>query len=224
MDWDCALMEERLSDALAHTLLPEENAALQSHLVGCERCRQLLARVGGIVVELHKLPLVEEPPFLTSRIIAVTRGTPPRESISRRWFAGSSRNWQTRLVMGLVTIAATVLIVFHAVSAGAPGKLQFSPASLYRGVNRRVHLTYARGVKFVNDLRVVYEIQSRLSSRPEPVSEPTLEERRPDSDVLPKPPTDSASYRAVSSFAGLAVLMFQDRPQNAFHQTSRSLP
>jgi len=219
MNWDCARTEERLSDALAHALRPEENAALLAHTGECEPCSQLVRRVGGIVLELQQLPLVEEPPFLASRIIARTRGTVDREHATGGWFG---RIWQTRLVMGLVTVAATVLIVFHALSVGAPGKLQFSPASLYHGVNRRAHLTYARGVKFVNDLRVVYEIQSRLSSEPQPVSQPTLEERRPDSD-WPGSRTDSASRRAAYKPTGLAAFLFCDRT-NLFNPAFRSLP
>ncbi len=222
MDWDCTRTEERLSDALAETLGPEENAAFRTHTAACERCRQLLARVGGIVLELHELPWVEEPPFLASRIIALTRGI-PRERARKGWLAWSGGIWQTRLVMGLVTVAATALIVLHGVSAGAPGKLEFNPASLYHGVNRRAHLTYARGVKFVNDLRVVYEIQSRLSSQPEPAPPPTPEQRRPDSDALPPSETDTAARESVV-FVGLAVLMFPRGPQSLLDQTSRSLP
>jgi hypothetical protein len=218
MNWDCALTEERLSDALAYLLLPEENASFRAHTEGCERCRQLLAQVGGMVIALQKLPLVEEPPFLASRIIALTRGVPARENATRGWFAGS-RNWQTRFAMGLLTVAASVLIVLHAVSAGTPGKFPFSPASLYHGVNRRVHLTYARGVKFVNDLRVVYEIQSRLSSQPDPVSQPTLEERRPDRDGVLNSETHSTGDRALPHFVELAAWM----PSSVFDQT-RSLP
>ncbi|HXX71039.1 MAG TPA: zf-HC2 domain-containing protein [Candidatus Acidoferrum sp.] len=221
MDWDCTRTEERLSDALAETLGSEESAAFQAHAGGCERCKQLLARVGGMVVELHELPWMEEPPFLASRILALTRGAPP-EHVQKGWLAWPGGVWQTRLVMGLVTIAATALIVFHGLSAGAPGKLQFNPANLYHGVNRRAHLTYARGVKFVNDLRVVYEIQSRLSSQPEPAPPPAPEQRRPDSDALPQSENNTMARDSVV-LTGLAVLMFPRGPQNLLDQTSRSL-
>ena len=43
-----------------------------------------------------------------------------------------------------------------------PRIADLSPASVYRGADRQAHLVYARGSKFVSDLRVVYEIQSRL--------------------------------------------------------------
>ena len=220
MNWDCTLTEERLSDALSGTLLPEESAAFRAHTAKCERCGQLVARVGGIVSQLQELPPIQEPPFLASRIIALTRGMPLGNSATQRWPA----IWQTRFVMGLATVAATALIVFHALSAGAPSKLQFSPASLYRGANRRAHLTYARGVKFVNDLRVVYEIQSRLSLQPEPDSRPAPEHRRPDSDALPRPEIDRPPIGAPRRSAELAVLMFYDRPQSVLSRTLRSLP
>jgi hypothetical protein len=53
----------------------------------------------------------------------------------------------------------------------SPAKLKkadLSPANVFRTANRQVHLTYARSAKFVNDLRVVYEIQTRLQPDAEP--------------------------------------------------------
>ena len=73
--------------------------------------------------------------------------------------------------MGIVTVAASVVIVLHA--AGSPAaRTSLNPVNLVRDANRQIHLTYAHGAKFVNGLRVVYEIQSRLSSQPESMSEP----------------------------------------------------
>jgi hypothetical protein len=72
--------------------------------------------------------------------------------------------------MGVATVAATLLIVLY--TAGmSPAKLKkadLSPANVFRTANRQVHLTYARSAKFVNDLRVVYEIQTRLQPDAEP--------------------------------------------------------
>ncbi|MGC1969416.1 MAG: hypothetical protein WA673_23365, partial [Candidatus Acidiferrales bacterium] len=78
--------------------------------------------------------------------------------------------WQPRFAMGVATVAATLLIVLY--TAGlSPAKLKradLSPANVFRTANRQVHLTYARSAKFVNDLRVVYEIQTRLQPEAEP--------------------------------------------------------
>ena len=137
MDWNCTLTEERLSDVLDGALPPELSAAFSAHAGECERCTKLLAQIGGIVSQVQQLPSIEEPPFLASRIIAATRGTPARAGKS--WLAWSPAIWQTRFAMGIVTVAATFLIVLHAVNAGTPGKLQLSPTSLYHEVNRRAH-------------------------------------------------------------------------------------
>jgi anti-sigma factor RsiW len=189
MNWNCTWTEERLSDVLDRTLSPEESATFQAHTTQCERCARLVAQVGGIVSGLQQLPWVDEPPFLSSKIIARTREMPRS--------AWSPAMWQTRLAMGIVTVAATFLIVLHAVGVGTPEKFQLSPANLYRDVNRRVHLTYARGVRLVNDLRVVYEIESRLSSQPAPGP-------RPDSQVRPKLETAPAADQALRrEWAGL---------------------
>jgi anti-sigma factor RsiW len=201
MDWNCTLTEERLSDVLDRTLSPRESATFLAHAGQCKRCARLAAQVGGIVSELRQLPWLDEPPFLSSKILARTREIPR--------FAWSPAMWQTRFVMGIVTVAATFLIIFHAVGVGTPEKFRFSPASLYRDANRRIHLTYARGVRFVNDLRVVYEIESRLSSQP-PALGP-----RPHSDARPK--SETAPFAEGAFRRELAGLETQN-------ETSRSIP
>jgi hypothetical protein len=72
--------------------------------------------------------------------------------------------------MGVITVAATILIVLYTTGI-SPTKLKkadLSPTNVFRTANRQVHLTYARSAKFVNDLRVVYEIQTRLQPDAEP--------------------------------------------------------
>ncbi|MGB9466199.1 MAG: hypothetical protein WBR10_13905, partial [Candidatus Acidiferrum sp.] len=44
-----------------------------------------------------------------------------------------------------------------------PKLADLSPVNVYRNADRQAHLVYARSTKFVSDLRVVYEIQSRLN-------------------------------------------------------------
>jgi hypothetical protein len=88
--------------------------------------------------------------------------------------------------MGAVTVVAVFAIVLH--TAGVtPGKFKradLSPVSMARSANRQVHLVYARSAKFVNDLRVVYEIQSALQRSPEPP---------PSTNPEPQPKSESPS-------------------------------
>ncbi len=171
MDWNCTLTEERLSDFLEAALLPEEAAAFSAHSARCANCTQLVAQVSGLVSRMRQAPPVEAPPQLAGKILEATLGPRRQNQASPRWFAWVPGIWQPRFAMGIVTVAVSFVIVFHA--AGSYGsRISLNPLNLVRGANRHAHLTYARGAKFVNGMRVVYEIQSRLSSQPESMSEP----------------------------------------------------
>ena len=218
MDWNCANTEERLSDILDAALAAPESSAFSAHAAGCARCRGLVARVGKVVQRIHELPMIEEPPFLAARIIATTRASSAQESSPRGWLAWLPAISPARLAMGSLTVAASFFFVFHAAGA-LPRRVPFSPANIVYSANRHVHLTYARGVKFVNDMRVVYVIQSRLFSEPQPPSEPaptpaprpnaSPEQHAPDSQARPKsqaaPPSSDRTWQTTSELAKLTV-------------------
>jgi anti-sigma factor RsiW len=185
MDWNCTLTEERLSDFLDGQLVPAEMAAFSAHSKTCATCAGLVAQVDGLVSEMRGLELVEEPAGLSRKILDATLGPRASQEGWRRWFAWVPTLWQPRFAMGIATVAACCVIVVQA-GGVTPSKLKkanLNPADAFRAANRQVHLTYARGVKFVNDLRVVYEIQSRLE--PETPSQPAPErphQQQPQSD------------------------------------------
>ena len=169
-DWNCALTEERLSDYLDGILSPAEAAAFSAHASGCDACGKLVAQVGGLVKQMRALDALEMPPQLIPKILASTLGPRTQTAGWQRWFAWVPQLWQPRFAMGVVTVAATVAIILYT-SGMSPAKLKkadLSPANVFRTANRQVHLTYARSAKFVNDLRVVYEIQTRLQPDAQP--------------------------------------------------------
>jgi anti-sigma factor RsiW len=171
MDWNCTFTEERLSDYLDGKLSPAEAAAFSAHTARCANCAQTVAMVGGIVNRMHKLEMLEDPPHLVAKILDATLGPRAQKEGWRHWFDWIPILWQPRFAMGLATVAALLIVISY--TAGlTPAKLKkadLSPANVLRSANRQAHLTYARGAKFVNDLRVVYEIQSKLQPEPEPV-------------------------------------------------------
>jgi ABC-type uncharacterized transport system involved in gliding motility auxiliary subunit len=80
--------------------------------------------------------------------------------------------------MGLGTVVATILILLYTAGV-SPTHLKhadLSPATVLRTANRQAHLTFAKSVKFVNDLRVVYEIQTRLQPETAPTAVPPSEQ------------------------------------------------
>jgi len=170
MAWNCEQIEQRTSDYLDRLLTPHELREFAEHLEGCARCTKMVAGVTGLLAGMQRLEPVEPPPQLITRILDATIGPQPERRGIKSWRDWLAPVWQPRFAMGLVTVAITAAVLFQALGI-QPAQLSWSdlhPANIYRAADRRVHLFYARSVKFVNDLRVVYEIQSRLQPEPEP--------------------------------------------------------
>ena len=81
---------------------------------------------------------------------------------AKRWLRGLQ---SPRFVYSAVSVAATFVVILTATgfSFRKPKLADLSPATIYRNADRRAHLVYAHSAKFVSNLRVVYEIQTRLN-------------------------------------------------------------
>ena len=197
MDWNCTSTEERLSDYLDGKLSPAEAEAFSAHAAGCADCSQTVAMVSGVVNQMRNMEMIEEPPHLVAKILDATLGPRAQKAGWKRWFDWVPMLWQPRFAMGLATVAALLIVISY--TAGlTPAKLKkadLSPTSVLRSANRQAHLTYARGAKFVNDLRVVYEIQSKLQPEPEPqpVSNPAP---APNQEHNSQPPTTTPQQKS----------------------------
>lgn len=164
MTWTCEQIEAQLSDYLDGLLAPAEQQSFAAHVAQCAHCTPLIASVSGMVSGLRGLPEIAEPPRLVYAILDKTLG--PRETLSA-WRAafGRLRGIATmRFAYGTLSIAATfaVLLTAFGFNWKHPKMADLHPVKLYRTADRQAHLVYARGSKFVSDLRVVYEIQTRL--------------------------------------------------------------
>ncbi len=172
MTWTCEQTEARLSDYLDGLLQPAAQAAFDLHVNSCARCTPLVAGVSHVLGALHKLEQVEPSPQLVNSILTVTQG-PQTWRNAKRWL----RSLQSpRFVYSAVSVAATVVVLLTAAGFNwrKPKLADLAPATIYRNANNQVHLVYARSTKFVSDLRVVYEIQSRINENEQ---NPAIRER-----------------------------------------------
>jgi anti-sigma factor RsiW len=164
MTWTCEETEARLSDYLDGVLAPAELAEFSAHVPSCARCAPLVASVSEMLTGLHGLEQVAEPPRLVYSILDKTLG--PREALTgwRAILATVRGVASIRFAYGALSVAATLIIFVTASGFNwrHPKVSDLQPSVIYRRADSTAHLAYARSAKFVNDLRVVNEIQSRL--------------------------------------------------------------
>ena len=161
MNWTCEQTEARLSDYLDGLLQPAEQSAFNVHVNTCEKCAPLVAAVAHTLGGLYALEAVEPPAELENAILTATLGAPSWRNL-RHWL----KNLRSpRFVYSMASVAATMFIILAAsgFSFSKPKLAELRPATIYRNADRKAHLVYAQSVKFVSDLRVVYEIQTRLN-------------------------------------------------------------
>ncbi len=164
----CANLEIALCDYLDGTLTAAEKADVEEHLSTCSACVQQVSDARAALAFMERVADVEAPPELVTRMFAIP-GTPQARlavpSGIRGWFHNLIQPMlQPRMVMGL---SLTILFFgMMARRAGIPERKlsagDLDPARVWTGVEDRVHRGWERSVKFYENLRFVYQIQSRL--------------------------------------------------------------
>jgi len=205
MTWTCDVVEARLSDYLDGLLKGGERAEFEAHANSCPQCAPLLKSVRSLVGEMHAMEEIEAPPRLVYAILDKTLG--PRETVTG-WqaFLEMIRGMATpKFAYGAASIMATLVIVASSLgfSFKNPKVSDLRPTNIYRNADRRVHLLRAQTVKYVSDLRVVYEIQSRLrqdennlQTTPEDALPKSLPEKTPGQTDNGKPAQPRQQNRA----------------------------
>jgi hypothetical protein len=164
MIWTCEQTELLLTDYLDGLLSAEQRRGFDLHVNSCERCTPLVSSVSHAVANLRALPELETPPRLVYNILDATLG--PRETITgwaavRAWIRSLA---SPRFAYGSVSVAATLVMLISASGFNwkKPKLADLSPVHITRNTYSKLNRAYGSGFKYVMDLRVVYEIQSRL--------------------------------------------------------------
>jgi hypothetical protein len=180
MTWTCDQVEARLSDYLDGFLAGAEKAEFEKHEQECAQCGPLVTSVKNLVSEMHAMAEVEVPPRLVYTVLDQTLG--PRETVTG-WkaflnFIGGLAS--PKFAYGAASVMATFVILLGAsgFSWRKPKLADLSPTNVYLNADRKIHLGKAAAVKYFSDLRVVYEIQSRLRQDQNEL-QPAPEETRP---------------------------------------------
>lgn len=200
MTVQCADFEDRLTDFMDGTLAASEQEAAAAHLGVCGSCRALLGEVEATLMLCRQAEELEPPADLVEIILEQTIGR--RRQLT--WLE-QARAWmrpviEPRFALSFAMALFSVSLVINAlgISLRDVRVSDLNPANIVRRIDSTAHLTYGRGVKFVNDLRVVYEIQSRLRiTRP-----PAEEEQRPEEPKKPAEPKAGSPRNSADDASG----------------------
>ncbi len=164
----CLDLEILLAEYIDGTLPQEAKSAVESHLSTCSECRELAQDASSAVAFLERTANVEAPPELVTRILFEVSNGPShsavRPPLARRLFGKMFGGWlepvlQPRFAMGM---AMTVLFLGMMVHARQLTPSDLDPVKVWSALENRVSLTWERGVKYYENMRLVFEIQSRL--------------------------------------------------------------
>jgi anti-sigma factor RsiW len=165
----CQELEILLADYVDDSIRGEEKSAIEAHLAGCEGCAELARDAAGAVAFMERASIVEPPPELVTRILfEITDGASRAEvrpSFVRRMFGP----WiepllQPRFTMGLaMTILSFAMLGrFAGINMRQLKPSDLDPVKVYAAAEDKVQRTWARTVKYYENLRVVFEIQTQL--------------------------------------------------------------
>jgi anti-sigma factor RsiW len=163
---NCAELEILICDYVDGTLAPAQKADVERHLAVCPVCAELARDSAAAVNFIGHAAAVEPPPELITRILFDAPWTKqklvPRGSFSwlTRWFAPILR---PKLVMGAaMTILSLSMLTKYVAPMRQIKPSDLKPAAVWAAVDDKAHMAWARTVKYYENLKVVYQIQSLL--------------------------------------------------------------
>jgi Putative zinc-finger len=156
-------IENLASDYLEGQLDTVRRSEMEQHLAGCAACRELIADVRGVFELCREAESIEPPPWLVPKILRATIGE-RRPSLAERVTAWFRPVLQARVVYGVAMAVFSLSMIANVagVNLRHVKAEDLNPRNWLYQANRNGHLLLGRVEKYYYDLKVVYEIESRL--------------------------------------------------------------
>ena len=161
---NCAELELLICDYVDGALAPAERALVERHLAECPACAELAADSAAAVEFMERAAEVEPPPELITRILfdpPWAKGKTGAKQGVRKWLATLvSPLLQPRLAMGMALTVLSLAVVARPVRQLTASDIE--PAKVWAGIEDRAVRSWERTVKFYENLKWVYQIQTTL--------------------------------------------------------------
>jgi len=165
MKVECHEVENFLGLYVEGGLSETQSAMVRAHLSTCEVCALLALEMEFTISLCKQFPELEPPPRLIERVLQETIG--PHQSWSwteylRELFRPLYAS--PRFATGACLAAISFSIVMNAlgVNLGEVRWSEITPRTVVDGLNRTANVAYDNGMRRLNDLKILYQIQSKI--------------------------------------------------------------
>ncbi|MCU1238581.1 MAG: putative transrane anti-sigma factor [Candidatus Solibacter sp.] len=180
---NCAELEILICDYVDGTLSAGQKTVVESHLNDCPACAELARDSAEAVAFMERAADVEPPAELITRILFDAPRVQAKISKAERGWLGRllAPVIQPRFVMGaaMTVLSFSMLTRFVPVRQLKPADLR--PSEVWASLDDRSHRAWARTVKYYENLKVVYQIQTLLRDWQQ-----QSEDRKPSAPEQPK--------------------------------------
>ena len=168
----CAEFDALLSDALDGALTGAVRERFEAHRASCPACGPMFAEVRTGYRMLHGLEEVEPPPMLVHNILAATTGhletTAPARPAGESWTQkllrwtqpvfGTVRQPRFAMSFGMAFFSVSLMLHVSGVKVADFRHVDLRPSA----IAKTFYETQGKLVKYYENIRVVYEIESRV--------------------------------------------------------------
>jgi hypothetical protein len=238
----CTEFDALLCEALDQTLTGARLEAFQAHLRTCAQCGPLFAEVEAGRGFVKSLEMEEPPPYLVQDILADTIGIDTARLRATAAAAAPGPSWMERLrdagaafispiygvvrqprfamSFGMVFFSMTLILSMAGVKASDIKQVDLRPSA----IKRSYYTTTGRVVKYYENIRFVYEIESRVREFKKATTPaepgPAEPEKSPKNNTSGEP--DQKQERNYSQSGGQVVLASaEDAPTVVLETTKR---
>jgi hypothetical protein len=166
-------LENLTSDYLEGLLEPGLKREVEAHLSACPSCREMVDDVSRALELCHAAAELEPAPWLVRKIMLATVGE-RKPGWAERLVSFFRPALQPRFAYGVAMAVFSFSIIINAAGINLRHMTvaDLNPRTWLFRANRAGHLFIARAERFIYDVRVVYEIESRLRQfRSQPAEE-----------------------------------------------------
>jgi Putative zinc-finger len=185
-------LENLASDYLEGQLDAVRRAEFEAHSAECPACRELVADLRHAMELCRSAEDLEPAPWLVSRILLATIGErkPTFGEQLAAYFRPAARV-RIAYAVGMAIFSFSIIVNTAGINLRHITIEDLNPRTWFYQANRTGHLAVARAEKFYYDLRVVYEIESRLRQLQQQTGKGEGSKEAPKPDVPAGGTTDS---------------------------------